>query len=140
MKHDFYIAAPLFSEADTDFNRKVYNELIIAGFKCFLPQDHVADGTYNIFEKNRHNLASSRNLIAICDGSDVDSGTSWEIGYFYGNGEIYILRTDFRKSADDNDTGLNLMLSQSADEIFETIRDLVKYCRHMYYGLFDRLG
>ncbi len=129
MKYDFYIAAPLFSDADKDFNRKVYNMMTaFAGFKCFLPQDNVADGTFNTFDKNRQNLESSRNLIAICDGTDVDSGTSWEIGHFYEQGKIYILRTDFRKSADDNDTGLNLMLSQSADEIFETIKDLVSYC------------
>jgi hypothetical protein len=39
-------------------------------------------------------------LVAIIDGADPDSGTSWEIGYAYGRGKpIVVVRTDFRDLA-----------------------------------------
>jgi nucleoside 2-deoxyribosyltransferase len=35
--------------------------------------------------------------VAVCDGSQVDDGTAWEIGYAYGrNIQIFDLRTDAR--------------------------------------------
>jgi nucleoside 2-deoxyribosyltransferase len=36
-------------------------------------------------------------IVAIIDGADADSGTSWEMGYGYAKGKTVIsLRTDFR--------------------------------------------
>ena len=41
-------------------------------------------------------------LVAIIDGADPDSGTSWEVGYAYGRGKpAVIVRTDFRYLAGD---------------------------------------
>ena len=38
-------------------------------------------------------------LVAIVDGPDPDSGTSWEVGYAYGRSKpIVLVRTDFRAS------------------------------------------
>jgi nucleoside 2-deoxyribosyltransferase len=39
-------------------------------------------------------------MVAILDGSQVDDGTAWEIGYAYARGlPVWGLRTDFRTVA-----------------------------------------
>jgi nucleoside 2-deoxyribosyltransferase len=80
-----------------------------------------------IFDRNLAALMDSAAVIAICDGPDVDSGTAWELGKFHGLGNIYVLRTDIRKSGDDPDTGLNLMISKSATMTFTDRTLLITY-------------
>ncbi len=36
--YDFYIAGPLFTDAEKDYNLGLYTDLTIHGFKIFLPQ------------------------------------------------------------------------------------------------------
>ncbi len=98
-----YLAAPLFSDAECDFNRKLRDEIKSMGFKVFLPQE---DSNNIKDEKNRQQIIFSKNLaaigksdilVAVIDGADVDSGTAWEIGYAFAKGKPVIgLRTDFR--------------------------------------------
>jgi hypothetical protein len=66
----------------------------------------------------------------------MDYGTAWECGKFHGHdfhsspgmhGKILTLRTDIRKSGDDPDTGMNLMIGQSADFIFFTRSGLITW-------------
>ena len=116
MKYNFYIAGPLFSKAEKDYNLDLCITLEGMGYKVFLPTD--AGTAQRIFDKNLVALNDSENLIAICDGADMDSGTAWECGRFYGKGEIYAVRTDFRKTCDDPDSGINLMIGRSATRIF----------------------
>jgi nucleoside 2-deoxyribosyltransferase len=125
--YDFYIAAPLFTDAQKDYNFGLYTDLISKGFKVFLPQLTSGKDTDYLFKKNLVNLMWSRMVIAICDGADMDSGTSWECGKFHGHGKMYALRTDIRKSADDPATGINLMIGKSADRIFTNKAELVSW-------------
>jgi len=118
-RYDFYFAAPLFSKAEKEYNTDMAGILRRGGFQVYLPQEYLLSSVPEaIFENNLEQLLHSKNLIAICEGTDVDSGTSWEMGQFYGRGQIFALRTDFRMSGDDQETGLNLMLSQSTIKIF----------------------
>lgn len=98
-----YLAAPLFSEAECDFNRKLRDLIMNEGFLVFLPQE---DSNNIHDEKNRQEIIFNKNLaaldrsdiiVAVIDGADVDSGTAWEIGYAYSKGKPVLgLKTDFR--------------------------------------------
>jgi nucleoside 2-deoxyribosyltransferase len=113
-----YLAAPLFTGAELDFNRKLRDEIKKAGFDVFLPQE---DSNNIKDEKNRQKIIFDKNLaaidkadilIAVVDGADVDSGTSWEIGYAYALGKPVLgLRTDFRTLGIEGT--VNLMIERS---------------------------
>jgi nucleoside 2-deoxyribosyltransferase len=126
-RHQFYIAGPLFTDAEKAFNLSLYDRLDRYGYKCFLPQLTEEGSPGLIYRKNYMHLMLSNNVIAICDGPDVDAGTAWECGKFHKRGEIYGLRTDIRKSADDPKAGINLMISQSCTRIFTKRAFVIAY-------------
>jgi nucleoside 2-deoxyribosyltransferase len=126
-KYDFYIAGPLFTQAEKDFNLDLFYRLRSEGFICFLPQLTEAGTPRKIYIKNLTAINESKKMIAICDGADMDSGTAWECGRFSTMGNVYALRTDFRKSADDPETGVNLMIGQSASRVFTDRDTLIKW-------------
>lgn len=113
-----YLAAPLFSEAERDFNRKLRDEIKSKDFAVFLPQEDSNNvGAENrqeiIFNKNLTAIESSDIIVAVIDGTDVDSGTAWEIGYAFAKGKPIIgLRTDFRTLGIEGT--VNLMIERSA--------------------------
>jgi len=113
-----YLAAPLFSEAECDFNRKLRDELINAGFNVFLPQEDsnnvkgMLDRQKIIFNKNLKGIEKSDIIVAVIDGADVDSGTAWEIGFAFAKGKPVLgLRTDFRTLGIEGT--VNLMIERS---------------------------
>ncbi len=113
-----YLAASLFSGAELDFNRKLRDEIKRAGFDVFLPQEdsnNIKDKKNRqkiIFDKNLAAIDRADILVAVVDGADVDSGTSWEIGYAYALGKpILGLRTDFRTLGIEGT--VNLMIERS---------------------------
>jgi len=113
-----YLAAPLFSEAECDFNRKLRDELISAGFNVFLPQEDsnnvkdMSDRQKIIFDKNLKGIENSDIIVAVIDGADVDSGTAWEIGFAFAKAKPVLgLRTDFRTLGIEGT--VNLMIERS---------------------------
>jgi len=110
MKNQIYIASPLFSEAERDFNLKICNILERNNIRVFLPQRECR-GLYDvdIFNKCLDGLDNSKFILAILDGADSDSGTCWECGYAFAKNKLVIsMRTDFRDSGECS--GLNFML------------------------------
>lgn len=115
-----YLAAPLFSEAECDFNRKLADILSGYAMQVHLPQDcgdseHSRDISIQkeIFEKNLQAIDNVDIVVAVIDGADADSGTSWEIGYaFAKRKKIISIRTDFRHVG--HNELVNLMLEQSS--------------------------
>jgi nucleoside 2-deoxyribosyltransferase len=101
-----YLAGPLFSEAEKNFNEQLTQRIEGAGYDVFLPQRDSTDtknmrkeqDAAELFRKNSEAIDRADLVIAILDGgSDVDSGTAWEIGYAYAkNIPVMGLRTDFR--------------------------------------------
>ena len=97
------------------FNRELVAELRKdRKHAIFLPQElSVSDSPSDkelddLFHTLIEEIDKSDLIIAILDGSDVDSGTCVEIGYAYAKGKpILGLRTDFRNSESE---GLNLMV------------------------------
>ena len=120
-----YLAAPLFTEAETEYNKKIANILTGYAMEVYLPQEsgdsaHTRDESSQneIFHKNLEAIDNADIIISIIDGADADSGTSWEIGYAYAKGKkIISLRTDFRRVGDNE--AINLILEQSSVVVYD---------------------
>ena len=110
-----YFAGPLFTTPERAWNAEVTAALRAAGHEVFLPQEQGLDkDAKGIFATDVGWIDAAEALVAIMDGPDPDSGTSWEVGYAYGtNKPIVLVRTDFRSMAGDA-AEYNLMLTQSA--------------------------
>lgn len=119
-----YLSAPLFTQMERKWNRTLARELErrIEGAEIILPQDFKFSDSFNrpedfpqLFDACLETLEEADLVVAVLDGPDVDSGTSFECGYAYALGiPILGIRTDYRKS---QDRGLNLMLSRSCTEL-----------------------
>jgi len=115
-----YLAGPLFSRAEQEYNRNLAEKLKDQYFDVFLPQE-IGDTDENR-DSDEHETIFTQNIQAICDadivlalieGADADSGTSWEMGYAWGIGKpVVAFRTDFRMVG--RHEHVNLMLEQSA--------------------------
>jgi nucleoside 2-deoxyribosyltransferase len=124
-KMKIYFAGPLFTQAERLWNRRIADELrgLDPSVEILLPQDAAGgavdnDGVLNfhrLFQICIQGIAESDIIVANLDGSDSDSGTSFECGYAFAIGKPVLgVRTDFRAS---EDRGLNAMLSQSCADL-----------------------
>jgi nucleoside 2-deoxyribosyltransferase len=117
-----YLAGPLFTTPERDFNAQLAARLRSAGHEVFLPQEHpAAERTGRaIFLKDLAGLDGADGVVAIMDGADPDSGTCWECGYAFAKGKPVILfRSDFRGAGDAVDIPFNAMLIGAADAHIE---------------------
>ena len=119
-RYRIYLAAPLFSDAEREYNRNLASLLREHLFEVYLPQD-MGDDSHErntaahqeIFDRHLCALAESDLMVAVIDGADADSGTAWEIGYAYARGiPVISVRTDFRMAGHHELT--NLMLERSS--------------------------
>lgn len=113
-----YLAGPLFTTPERDFNDRLATMLRALGHEVFLPQDHPAPSLTgkSIFLKDLAGLDWADALVAITDGADPDSGTCWECGYAYAtNKPVVLFRSDLRNSGDADDIPYNAMLIGAAD-------------------------
>jgi nucleoside 2-deoxyribosyltransferase len=109
-----YFAAPLFSAAERDWNAVLAAALREAGHEVFLPQEQEPGrDAAGIFAGDVGGIDWADALVAIIDGADPDSGTSWEVGYAYGKKPIVLVRTDMRRTGSGG-FAYNAMLSESA--------------------------
>jgi len=131
-KKIIYLAGPLFSRAELEYNLKLKDMLLNNGFSVFLPQEDAEDSALEresqnqeyIFMKCVEGVDASDIVVAVLDGVDVDSGTAWEIGYAYAKGKPVIgLRTDFRELADGI---VNLMVEMSIASLARNEEELLK--------------
>jgi nucleoside 2-deoxyribosyltransferase len=110
-----YFAGPLFTTPERTWNAEVTSALRAAGHEVFLPQEKEPgkDGPA-IFAADVAGIDWADGLVAIMDGPDPDSGTSWEVGYAFGTRKpVVLVRTDFRALAG-NAGDFNPMLTQAA--------------------------
>jgi nucleoside 2-deoxyribosyltransferase len=131
-KKTIYLAGPLFTHAELEYNRKLRDMLLNNGFSVFLPQEDAEDAAQErekqnqewVFLKCLEGVDASDLVVAILDGSDVDSGTAWEAGYAYAKGKPVIgLRTDFRELSDGI---VNLMVEMSIVALARDENELLK--------------
>lgn len=131
-----YIASPLgFAASTRAYNVTVVSAVSQAGWEVLDPwQDHggafaaalssagdVADAEVRraafaeldmmAGRKNHQMLDQAHAVLAVLDGTDVDSGTASEIGYAAGRGlPIVGLRTDVRQSGENEGCTVNLQV------------------------------
>lgn len=116
-----YLAGPLFTIAEQEFNKRLAELLEKAGYEVFLPQDHQKRGepARETFRKDVAGIDSADAVVANMDGPDPDSGTCWECGYAYRRKRIVLYRTDFRAADEPGKSPYNLMLTESADRVID---------------------
>lgn len=115
-----YLAGPLFTTPERDWNDGLAARLTAGGHDVYLPQAHpVLERTGRaIFLKDLEGLDWADGVVAIMDGPDPDSGTAWECGYAYARGKpVVLFRSDFRGSG--GDIPYNAMLIGAADAHIE---------------------
>ena len=139
MGKQIYIAGPLFTEAEREWNYNL-KEILLSKlrdqFYFFLPQEHSGENVrllnrhaIHIYKRNAYQIKASDILIAILDGPSVDDGTAWEIGYFRAlkpEAPIIGIRTDFRSSGEVPGEDLNIMILYSIDSRTRTIPELLE--------------
>ena len=109
-----YFAGPLFSGAERSWNAEVAAALRAAGHDVFLPQEkEPGQDAAGIFATDVGGIDWADGVVAIMDGPDPDSGTSWEVGYAFGKKPIVLVRTDIR-SLDGRAGDYNSMLTEAA--------------------------
>lgn len=120
MSYTIYQAGPLFSQGERAFHKKLKQELEKAGHTVVWPgelltSDSIHDAgsgaTHLIFDTCRNAIDKCTCVVALLDGTQVDDGTAWEIGYAYAKGlPIYGLRTDSRQGGDTQYNRVNSMI------------------------------
>ena len=83
-----------------------------------------------IFRLCKGHLEDTDVLIACLDGSQVDDGTAWEIGYYFARKpgsrhRIFGIRTDFRRAGETAFSTVNLMIEESCDVLVRTPDELL---------------
>jgi nucleoside 2-deoxyribosyltransferase/predicted secreted protein len=125
-RYRIYLAAPLFSRAEKEYNISLFETLSSHFFEVYLPQE-VGDDSHHrgkkahrdIFHRHLDALENTDIVVAVIDGADADSGTAWEMGYAYAHGiPVIAIRTDFRMAG--HHEHVNLMLEQSALVVHST--------------------
>jgi nucleoside 2-deoxyribosyltransferase len=125
-----FLAAPLFSEAERDFNSKVAKRLRDKGFEVWLAQEStfIHEGTLKkkrkIYEEDVSALKTCDIVVAVLDGVEVDSGVAFETGYAVAIGKHVIgLKTDHRAFSKVED--VNLMLEVPVIKLCNTLEEVL---------------
>ncbi len=144
-----YLAAPLFSVLERDYNKRLAKKIgENPDFIVFLPQEispdksNKIDPMFPIYEGCRDLIVDSDIILAIVDGSDVDSGVAWELGYATAKGIPSIcVRTDIRKS---EGNGVNVMIEFSSKSMMyltkyhqdekDVTKCIIKELENVLYG------
>ena len=140
-----YLATSLFTVAEREFGFSLTKEIEKLEYKVYYPWRDAGDEELikrfngNMSQVNdeivRRNLEAIRQceqLIAVVEGSDVESGTSMEIGFAHALGKkIRCLRTDFRTQGE-RIGPVNIMISTPAERLYASVDELVDDLRREY--------
>jgi nucleoside 2-deoxyribosyltransferase len=96
-----YVAGPLFTESERQWDERIAVLCEELGCKTFLPHRDAGLEEHGrgaeIYEADLAALRKSDLVVANLDGGDVDAGTAWEIGWAVAKGiPVVGLRTDRR--------------------------------------------
>jgi nucleoside 2-deoxyribosyltransferase len=146
-----YLAGPLFTLPEREFNVRLARALEHLGHETWLPQEKSDEGTgahltpKDIFLRDKQGCDWCDVLVGNMDGADPDSGTCWEQGYVCSLRKQTILyRTDFRgrrEKVADGFSNFNLMMEESADRVVildvfsQDFDTLVRMLNNALFGL-----
>ena len=136
MPHTIYQTGPLFSEAEQSFHLILAECLRKAGHAVVWPGDLFVDGQIEeagsyapslIFHGCRDAIDRCACMVALLEGSQVDDGTAWEIGYAYAKGiPVYGLRTEARNAGETPHSYLNSMIQGSLAGFARNVEELLR--------------
>ncbi len=142
-----YQAGSLFSEAERSWHKNFRDKLEEEGFSVIWPGDLISqedvalwgeDAPRKIMEVDRDALLSCDVVVALLDGTQVDDGTAWEIGFAYAKGIPVIgIRTDFRNGGDTGSGSVNAMIEGSVLRIARSCADTILLLREMSIAHLD---
>ena len=93
-----------------------------------------ADASKRIMEKDRAAIDACDVVVALLDGTQVDDGTAWEIGYAYArNKPVVGIRTDFRNAGDTDHGCVNSMIEGNCIGIARDFAGVLKLLKKMNY-------
>jgi len=126
-----YWAGPLCTQAERDWNVRISRGLREAGFDVILPQERgqerIRPGeplpVRGLYEYALDGIRQADVVVAVLDGPDPDSGTSFEWLRSRAAQTRHGLRTDFPLGGDDVTEKDNLMLSQAAHAFVHVASD-----------------
>lgn len=138
-----YIAGPLFSKAELEYNLQLDDFLANLGYKTFLPQRdgykladlllkdiHISTAMDIIFKKDLDEIKDSDVVVFIMDGRVPDEGACLEIGYAYALGKECIgIKTDSRALMHNLDNpliagALNSRIARNFQELRELLSEI----------------
>ncbi len=142
-----YFAGPLFSQAERDWMKKLKGQIeslavksgrtvqVIRSYELITQEEINALGVsakHEIFNRYKPHLEDSDLVIAVLDGSQVDDGTAWEIGYYHTlkRGKVIGIRTDFRRAGESKRAMVSATLECSRDRIVRSVDELLKTISH----------
>jgi len=119
-----FVAAPLFSEAERDFDKKIVELAESLGFLVFWAiKDVKGLPKEERFKKTTRAIDECNLMVAVLDGADVDSGTAWEISRAYASKKPIIgIRTDFRTLGKEGI--VNQMIESSLTKLIKDFNEL----------------
>ena len=142
--YTIYLAGPLFTEAEQDWHLKTKSLMlnraqergedleVIWPYELITFEEIESLGSgarFEIFKRCKEALDKTDLVVALLDGTQVDDGTAWEIGYFYGikspGSKIIGIRTDFRNAGDSKNAIVNAMIEIACDHIVHNRDDLL---------------
>ena len=137
-----YLAGPLFTTAELEFNSRLAAHLRDHGYDVWLPQEHEQrrSSARAIFLTDVKGIDWADVVVANMDGPDPDSGTCWECGYAYRKKPIIVFRSDFRVGEEIDKGPYNLMLTQSATECLNLSFASTEHIATMIDEALRRLG
>jgi nucleoside 2-deoxyribosyltransferase len=134
-----YQAGPLFSEAERLWHRELRSQLVHAGYLVTWPYELCSSqeikvwgetAPKKIMEICHKALDLCDVVVALLDGTQVDDGTAWEIGYAYARGKDVVgIRTDFRQAGDTRYSVVNAMIEGSCQAIVRDVDALLHVLR-----------
>ncbi len=134
-----YQAGPLFTEAEQAWHKALSARLRDAGHEVIWPGDLLTDEQIQnaganasalIFDTCRLGIERCNCVVALLDGTQVDDGTAWEIGYAYAKGlPIYGIRTDFRHAGETQHSTVNSMIEGCLSGLVRRVEELVEKIR-----------
>lgn len=121
-----YLAAPLFSHGEIQYNLSLGKYLESLGFNLVLPQLSCKDMDENeIYDCCLNLLKGCHALLAVMDGPQVDDGTAFECGFARAlDIPVIGLRTDFRRVGE-YEGDINLMLNFSCEKLCRDLEEVV---------------
>ncbi|MBI4146258.1 nucleoside 2-deoxyribosyltransferase [Candidatus Woesearchaeota archaeon] len=140
-KPHLYLAGPLFSVAEREFNVKL-KRLLEEFFVVYLPQDDgcllvdliksgvsAEEAARRVFDADVKAMKDCDFLLIVLDGRSVDEGAAFELGFVHALGKVCVgLRTDPRQLLP---SGNNPMVERPLSCLFGSVDELLSWAKRM---------